>query len=144
MAAVLACVVACSSAPRARPTDVVTATRYVQATAWTAPPETLHLADVVRAALGSEGAQLVVDPALTETARSIAQRVANDVGHRPPSARLVQRLAWQVGLTDPIPSIVTVHRGGEGPLGDETATGLREIAVQDRPRGSTTRRCPRA
>ncbi len=127
------CMASCSSAHPARPTDVVAATRYVQATAWTAPADTLLLADVVRAALGSDGARLVVDPALTETARAIAQRVANDVAHRPPSARLVQRLAWQAGLTDPIPSIVTVHRGGVGPLGDETASGLREIAEQDRP-----------
>ena len=133
MAVVFMCVASCSSAHPARPTDVVAATRYVQATAWTAPADTLLLSDVVRAALGSDGARLVVDPALTETARAIAQRVANDVAHRPPSARLVQRLAWQAGLTDPIPSIVTVHRGGEGPLGDETASGLREIAEQDRP-----------
>jgi uncharacterized protein YkwD len=132
-AAVMACVMACSSTPRSTPGGSVAASRYVQAAAWTAPPETSRLADVARAALGEGGAALLIDPALTETARLVAQRVAADPEHRPPSARLVQGLAWQVGLTDPIPSIVTVHRGGEGPLGEETAAGLREIAAQDRP-----------
>lgn len=128
----LVCVVACST-PRPPPGGTVAATRYVQATAWTAPPETSQLADVVRAAMGPGGAALIVDPALTSTARAIAERVAADPAHRPPSARLVQGLAWQAGLTDPIPSIVTVHRGGDGALGDETAAGLREIAAQDQP-----------
>jgi uncharacterized protein YkwD len=132
-AAALLCagLVGCSTAPR--PGGSTSATRYVQAAAWTAPPETSRLADLVRAALGDAGARLVLDPALTETAASIARRVATDPAHRPPSARLVQGLAWQVGLTDPIPSIVTVHRGGDGALGDETAAGLREIATQDHP-----------
>ncbi len=130
--AALACLVGCSTAPRPTPGGTVAATRYVQAAAWTAPPETAGLADVVRTALGPDGASLVVDPALTDTARAIVQRVGDDPAHRPPSARLVQGLAWHAGLTDPIPSIVTVHRG-DGALGDETAAGLREIAAQDHP-----------
>ncbi len=133
LAALVACAVACSPPSQTRGTTAVAVSRYVQSSAWEAPAPTRQLADVARAALGPSGASLAIDPALTETARSIAQRVANDPSHRPPSARLVQGLSWQVGLTDPIPTIVTVRRGGDGPLSDETAAGLREIASQDHP-----------
>ena len=132
-AAVMACLMACSSTPRPAPGGPTGVARYVQAAAWTAPPETNRLAEVARAASGEGGASLLLDPALTQTARLVAERVAADPAHRPPSARLVQGLAWQAGLTDPIPGIVTVHRGAEGPLGEETSTGLQEIVSQDHP-----------
>ncbi len=135
LAALATCAAACSCSPPSRTPGATTVAvaRYVQSPAWEAPAPTRQLADVVRAAVGPSGASLTIDPALTDAARVIALRVAADPSHRPPNARLVQGIAWQVGITDPIPTIVTVRRGGDGPLGDETAAGLREIAAQDHP-----------
>lgn len=68
--------------------------------------------------------QLVADRGLTEAAGVVAQRVANDQGHRAPTARAVQSISWAAGVLDPQPALALVTANADVPasaVGDAVA-----------------------
>ncbi|MEZ4407096.1 MAG: CAP domain-containing protein [Polyangiales bacterium] len=108
------------------------APRYAQRAE--AQPVTAPLPEVARAIADEAravGVSALHDPALSDVARAVASRVASDPRRRPPSARTVQSLAWLAGVTDPVPTVITVS--GPTTLSDAARASLREVFTQDRP-----------
>ncbi len=121
---------ACSGAPVRPRTVVPTAGAYLQSMGWSPPPEAADLYAELRRLTNLQG--LTADPALAHVAREIARRVAADPRARPPSASVVQALSWQAGITDPIPTVLTL-RGPSGISLAPLANSLTEVVAEDPP-----------
>lgn len=94
---------------------------------------------VVESEARARGVTIVRDGALSTAAGELARRVQRDPRHRPPSATVVQSLGWLSGVTDPVPTVLTVT--GSGEWSAEARGSLREVFGQDRPNRYGVGRC---
>lgn len=128
-AAFAVCVASCHTRPATTFTPVVT---YTQAPAWRpSATESARYEPVLQVATGA-GSALTPDPALANVASELARRVARDPQGRPPSARVVQAVAWLAGVTDPIPTVLAV-RGSPGTTERAIETSLQDVVRTDHP-----------
>ncbi len=79
------------------------------------------------------GRVLRADRALTEAAGAIAGRIAASEGHRAPTARSVQSLAWAAGCPDPQPALSLVTANGDIPSGVVADAVARDAAGAGEP-----------
>lgn len=105
---------------------------YTQASAWHPPEATRSLFEQVAQAGTAGGAALVPDPALSVVADELARRVALDPEGRPPAAGIIQGLSWLAGVSDPIPSVVSL-RGDLDRLSAQLPNEIADIARTDHP-----------
>ncbi len=103
---------------------------YTQASAWQPADSTAGLYAELNTLTG--GVPLAADPALATVAAEVARRVAADPQSRPPTAGVVQALSWLAGVTDPIPTVLTL-RGRAGLSVAPLEAPLRELMASDRP-----------
>lgn len=122
----------CSSPQRARDASASATPLAARGAPPAADPRVATILDEALGAARAEGLQLREDPALTETARALIERVRVAPAHRAPSARVIQAVAWRAGVFDPIPAVVVIRRSAGAP--DATSRdGLRELVRSERP-----------
>jgi hypothetical protein len=124
---VLCCLEACPSRPQTSVT-IPPSHSYTQRVGWTPPPAEQGVYATLEAT--SETQHLVPDPELASLAQELARRVARDAQARTPSVRVIQAVSWRVGITDPLPVVLTV-KGTAGHTDAEIVRGMREIVQSE-------------